>query len=94
MCLRPLLLLIIPCSFAWAQPPGLPGTSTPQPYERPEIRNAPSGSRDRPPLLVNPAVPRTPMSPPQALPKDKPLPTLESERRSQQRHPVESIDKP
>jgi hypothetical protein len=92
---RPLVLIValLPGISAWAQPPGLPGTSTPQPYERPEVRSIEPAQRDRPPLLVNPRPPREPSSAPQ-VPQDRPLPPLESERRSQQRHPAESIDKP
>ncbi|MBD9424190.1 hypothetical protein IB232_02525 [Pseudomonas sp. PDM15] len=79
---------------AQAQPPGLPGTATPQPYGKPEVRSITPAPRNSPPLLVNPQRPRTPLSPPQALPKDKPLPQLETQRRSQQQHPAESIGKP
>jgi len=79
---------------AQAQPPGLPGTATPQPYGKPEVRSITPAPRNTPPLLVNPQRPRTPLSAPQTLPKDKPLPQLESQRRSQQQHPAESIGKP
>lgn len=88
-----LILTLLPVVSAWSQPPGLPGTATPQPYERPEVRSIEPAQRDRPPLLVNPRPPQEPSSAPQ-VPHDMPPPPLESERRSQQRHPVESIDKP
>jgi hypothetical protein len=88
-------VLILALSLsAQAQPPGLPGTATPQPYGKPEVRSITPAPRNSPPLLVNPQRPRTPLSAPQALPKDKPLPQLETQRRSQQQHPAESIGKP
>ena len=88
-----LLLMLCLSPLALAQPPGLPGTATPQPYGQPPRSVAPV-PRNSPPLLVNPAQPRQPLSAPQALPGDKPLPSLETQRRRQQKHPAESIDKP
>lgn len=69
---------------------GSPGTATPQPYSQPQIR--PLGNSNRnPPLLSNPAQPR-PLSPPQSLPKDRPLPQLEPQRNSNPQHPAEQLD--
>jgi hypothetical protein len=94
--MRPLLfaLILAMVPIAHAQPPGLPGTATPQPYGQPPVRSITPAPRNSPPLLVNPQRPRTPLSTPQPPPKDKPLPQLETQRRSQQQHPAESIQKP
>lgn len=93
-----ILSSILVCALSWsaqAQPPGLPGTATPQPYAQPQIRSLPMAPQSNPPLLVNPGQPsRAPMATPQPLPKDQPLPSLETQRRSQERHPAESIGKP
>jgi len=89
----PFLLLVALATCAWAQPPGLPGTPTPQPYGQPQLRSTPPVPRSSPPLLVNPQRPHTPLSTPQPLPKDQPLPQLETQRRAQEKHPAESIDK-
>lgn len=91
---RTSLVLILALSpLAQAQPPGLPGTATPQPYARPEVRSITPTPHNSPPLLVDPQRRRTPLSTPQPLPRDEPLPQLESERRRQQQHPAESMDK-
>ncbi|WP_043311642.1 hypothetical protein [Pseudomonas sp. ML96] len=96
--MRPLSLLLILAlsAFAQAQPSGLPGTATPQPYGQPQVRSISPAPRSSPPLLVNPAQPqqRVPLSSPRSLPKDQPLPSLDTQRRSQEKHPAESIDKP
>jgi hypothetical protein len=85
------LLLLTP--LARAQQPGLPGTATPQPYAQPQVRGISPVPRSSAPLLVNPGQPqpRIPLSSPQPLPRDQPLPSLETQRRSQERHPAESI---
>ncbi|MDD0844205.1 hypothetical protein [Pseudomonas sp. Gutcm_11s] len=91
-----LLLILALSALAQAQPSGLPGTSTPQPYGQPQVRSITPVPRNSPPLLVNPAQPqqRMPLSSPRPVPRDQPLPSLETQRRSQEKHPAESIDKP
>lgn len=96
--MRALSLIAILCmsSIAQAQQPGSPGTSTPQPYAQPQIRSLPAAPHGSPPLLVNPNQPstRAPTTTVRPVPKDQPLPSLETQRRSQEKHPAESIDKP
>lgn len=89
-------LLLLPAAQTLAQPPGLPGTATPQPYAQPQIRTLPAAPRSSLPLQVRPGqpAPRSPLLAPQPAPQDKPLPVLETRRRSQERHPVESVDRP
>ncbi|MDX5372821.1 MAG: hypothetical protein LPK18_10335 [Pseudomonadaceae bacterium] len=95
MRLLPLVLILLACPSAEALPPGAPGSATPQPYGQPQIRPQPVAPPGSPPLLVNPGQPsRVPNAAPRPLPQDQPLPSLETQRRSQQRHPAESIDKP
>lgn len=92
--LSPLAQAQEPLRTPVAPEPGAPGTATPQPYGQPQIRNLPMAPRSSPPLLVNPGQPsRQPMNT-QPLPKDQPLPLLETQRRSQDKHPTESIGKP
>ena len=96
--MRALSLIAILClsSMVQAQPPGSPGTPTPQPYAQPQMPSLPAAPRGTPPLLVNPNQPsvRTPTTTIRPIPKDQPLPSLETQRRSQEKHPAESIDKP
>ena len=96
--MRVLSMIFILClsQGAQAQQPGMPGTPTPQPYAQPQIRSLPMTPQSSPPLLVNPGQPspRLPTAAPRSLPKDQPLPSLETQRRSQQSHPAESLDKP
>lgn len=96
--MRALWIIPLLClsQVAQAQQPGMPGTPTPQPYAQPQIRSLPMTPQGSPPLLVKPGQPssRVPAAAPRPLPKDQPLPALETQRRSQQSHPAESIDRP
>lgn len=86
-------LLLFPSSWLGAaellrSPP--PGTATPQPYAQPQVR--PLGrSATSPPLLSVPAQ-RQPLSVPQPLPRDKPLPQLQHPREQNSAHPAEDLD--
>ena len=87
----PLLLLSL---CAQAQPQGLPGTATPQPYAQPQVRSLPAAPYGTPPLLVNPGQPARPLVNPPPAPRGQPLPQLEKRQQGQQRPAVEPSDKP
>nr|WP_286946960.1 hypothetical protein [Pseudomonas sp. UBA6718] len=76
-------LLLLPSAQTLAQPPGLPGTATPQPYAQPQIRTLPAAPRSSPPLLA-----------PQPLPRDQPLPQLDTRRNPQSAKPADASGKP
>lgn len=94
-------LLLLPAAQALAQPPGLPGTATPQPYAQPQIRTLPATPRSSPPLQFIPGQvrpgqvsPRSPLLAPQSLPQDQPLPQLDTRRNPQPAKPADASGKP
>lgn len=89
-------LLLLPAAQAMAQPPGLPGTATPQPYAQPQIRTLPAAPRSSPPLQVRPGqpAPRSPLLAPQPLPRDQPLPQLDTRHNPQPAKPADASGKP
>ncbi|MEO4047356.1 hypothetical protein AAFN46_09745 [Pseudomonas sp. CAU 1711] len=91
------LALALACSAsAQAQAPGAPGTATPQPYAQPRIDAPSMAPRNGPPLLVKPGQPssRVPVLAPQVVPRDRPLPALQLQRRQQQAEAAEALDNP
>lgn len=88
-------VLLLASAAAQAQPSGLPGTATPQPYAQPQINSLPMTPQRNAPLLVNPGQPsRVPSAivPPPA--KDQPLPALQSKPKPQVDSPQASELKP
>lgn len=88
-------LLLLPAVQALAQPQGLPGTATPQPYAQPQIRTLPAAPRSSP-LQVRPGqpAPRSPLLAPQPLPRDQPLPQLDTRGNPQSAKPADASGKP